>query len=402
MKRIRLWKLKRELRRALPKTLETLAEPFRYLTFVPLYDLRKSRLMRVTQGGVPQGKEIAVYLIYAPGGVQPSHMHMLSELVRAGISPIVVSNLPLSDADRASLGASAWRVIERPNVGYDFGGYRDGILSIADLLPGLDRLWILNDSAWLVDQTPSWFDEARAMGRDFVGSVSKFGIRKVDVEDHCRIKWEIDHGNRKYHLASNTWCLGPAILQDPDFMTFWKRLQIRDSKYYTVRRGEIGFSRWVIDRSFSHGTTLNVETLDVELVRLDDDELDAVTKNLLLLKERLELTRQRVLQIDKHSEEGRQARISLCLATTARHGSIVAMPFFNVTHKQPHFFKKSVLNASASTAQTALGILKLLPGQTGEMIRHEALAIAARFHGSIPEAWPDAGHRAMQNEGDGE
>ena len=399
---IRMWKLKRELRRLVPKTLETLAEPFRFLAFVPLYDLRKSRLMRVTQGVVAQGKEIAVYLIYAPGGVQASHHHMLSEMLRAGISPMVVSTLPLSDADRDSLRQLSFRVIERPNVGYDFGGYRDGILSIADLLPTLDRLWILNDSAWLVDQSPSWFDAARAMGKDFVGSVSKFGIRKVDVEDHGRITWEIDHGNRKYHLASNTWSLGPAILRDPGFVIFWKRLQIRDSKYYTVRRGEIGFSRWVIDRGFSHGTTLNVETLDLKLAALDDDELDTVTKNLLVLEERLEPTKRQVLQIDRHSEAGRQARISLCLATTARHGSIVAMPFYNLTHEQLHFFKKSVLNASASTAQTALGILQLLPRHIAEMIRLEAIAMAARIHGPIPKAVPHAGHRAMQHEDDRE
>ncbi|MFD1193907.1 rhamnan synthesis F family protein [Seohaeicola saemankumensis] len=397
---IRMWKLKRELRRLVPKTFETLAEPFRFLTFVPLYDLRKSRLMRISQGALMQSDEVAIYLIYAPQGVQASHHHMLSEMLRAGISPIVVSNLPLSDADRDSLRQQTFRVIERPNVGYDFGGYRDGILSIVDLLPRLDRLWILNDSAWLVDQSPSWFNAARALGKDFVGSVSKFGIRKVDVEDHGRITWEIDHGHRKYHLASNTWSLGPAILRDPGFMTFWKRLQIRDSKYYTVRRGEIGFSRWVIDRGFSHGTTLSVETLDVDLARLDDDELDAVTKNLLVLEERLEPTRGRVLQIDRHSEAGRRARISLCLATTARHGSIVALPFYNLTHEQLHFFKKSVLNASESTARTALGILQLLPGQTGEMIRHEALAMATRIHGPIPEAGPGTGHRAMQHEGD--
>jgi hypothetical protein len=384
MKRIRLWKLKRELRRALPKTLETLAEPFRYLTFVPLYDLRKSRLMRMTQGVVAQGKEIAIYLIYAPGGVQGSHLHMLSELVRAGISPIVVSNLPLSDTDRAALCASALRVIERPNVGYDFGGYRDGILSIADLLPSLDRLWILNDSAWLVDQTPSWFDEARAMGRDFVGSVSKFGVSKVDVEDHHQIEWAIDHPNQKFHLASNTWCLGPTVLRNPGFLTFWKRLQVRNSKYYTVRRGEIGFSRWVIDRGFSYGTTLGVDRLDRELSCLDDDELDRVTQNLLIQEDRLEPTKHAVLLIDKHSEKGRGARISLCLATTARHGGIVAMPYFNLRHKNLHFFKKSVLNASRGTAETALDILNILPGQTGAMIRGEAIAMVNRVHGPQP------------------
>ena len=388
MKRIRLWKLKRELRRALPKTLETLAEPFRYLTFVPLYDLRKSRLMRVTQGARPQGTEIAVYLIYAPGGLQPSHLHMLSELARAGISPLVVSNLPLSDADRASLGASAWRVIERPNVGYDFGGYRDGILSIADLLPTLDRLWILNDSAWLVDQTPSWFDEARAMGRDFVGSVSNYGIAKIDIQDHAEIAWRFNPAHRKFHYVSNGWCIGAAILRDPAFLRFWKRLQIRHSKQLTVRRGEIGFSQWVIRRGFSHGATLEIDRLDAELAALDPARLDEVARHLMMIDVGFEPVKAAVLALDPATETGRRARITLCLTAVARFGTIIAMPFYNQRFRRLPFFKKSVFSGSAQTVQIALDTLAILPGENGRMILSEARALA-RARGKLASPHED-------------
>ncbi|WP_375570055.1 rhamnan synthesis F family protein [Seohaeicola saemankumensis] len=376
MKRIRLWKLKRELRRALPKTLETLAEPFRYLTFVPLYDFRKSRLMRVTQGALPQGREIAVYLIFAPDGVQGSHLHMLSELARAGISPLVVSNLPLSDADRASLCACAWRVIERPNVGYDFGGYRDGILSIADLLPTLDRLWILNDSAWLVDQTPSWFDEARAMGRDFAGSVSNYGIAKIDIQDHTEIVWQFNPAHRKFHYVSNGWCIGAAILRDPAFLRFWKRLQIRHSKQLTVRRGEIGFSQWVIRRGFSHGATLEIDRLDAELAALDPARLDEVARHLMMIDVGFEPVKAAVLALDPATETGRRARITLCLTAVARFGTIIAMPFYNQRFRRLPFFKKSVFSGSPQTVQIALDTLAILPGENGHMILSEARALA--------------------------
>ena len=132
-----LWKIKRELKRAIPKTLEALAEPFRHLTFLLLYDLRKKHLMRVTEGALPPGAEIGIYLIFPNKGVLPSHLAMLGAMVAQGISPLVVSNHPLTDQDRATLAATAFRVIERPNIGYDFGGYRDAILSIAPMLPTL-------------------------------------------------------------------------------------------------------------------------------------------------------------------------------------------------------------------------------------------------------------------------
>lgn len=394
MKRIRLWKLKRELRRFGPKTLETLAEPFRHLTFVPLYDLRKARLMRITPGALTQGDEIAIYLIYAPGGVQPSHRHMLSELVRAGISPLVVSNLPLSDADRDSLRQLAFRVIERPNIGYDFGGYRDGVLSIADQLPGLKRLWILNDSAWLVDQSPSWFDSARAMGRDFVGAVSNYGIRKIDLQDHDRIVWRFDPAHRKFHYVSSSWCIGSRILSDPAFLRFWKRLQIRHSKQLTVRRGEIGFSQWVLRRGFSHGATLEIDRLDAELAALAPADLDDVARHLLMIDAGLEPVKARVLALDPATDTGRRARITLCLTAVARFGTIIAMPHYNRRFRTLPFFKKSVLSGSAQTVRLALEIIADLPGDNGQMILSEARARArdkARLAAQPADAAPSAG-----------
>jgi len=43
----------------------------------------------------------------------------------------------------------SWRVIERPNFGYDFGGYRDGILLLEAWGIAPERLLILNDSIWM-------------------------------------------------------------------------------------------------------------------------------------------------------------------------------------------------------------------------------------------------------------
>jgi hypothetical protein len=369
-----LWKIKRELKRAIPKTLETLAEPFRHLTFLPLYDLRKKRLMRVTQGALPHGPEIGIYLIFPNKGVLPSHLTMLSALVAQGISPFVVSNHPLTDQDRATLAAKAFRVIERPNIGYDFGGYRDAILSIAPMLPALRCLWILNDSAWMVDPSGSWFTQARACNTDFTGCVSNFGIRKVDMQDHARIVWDFNPANRRFHYVSSSWRIGAAILRDPAFLRFWKRLQIRDSKQLTVRRGEVGFSQWVLRHDFSHAATHEIADLPDRLATLSDHALDDVTRHLLMMDPLAQTTKDTVLATDPITAAGRQARITLCLAATARFGFVIAMPYFMLHHGQLPFFKKSVLKAAPDTVALALEIMNDLPADTGPLIRAEALA----------------------------
>lgn len=370
-----LWKIKRELKRAIPKVLETLAEPFHHLTFVPLYDLRKRRLMRVSEGALTPGAEIGIYLIFPNKGVLPSHLAMLSAMVAQGISPLVVSNHPLTDADRATLAATAFRVIERPNIGYDFGGYRDAILSIAPMLPALRCLWILNDSAWLVDPSGSWFTQARACNTDFTGCVSNYGIRKVDMQDHASIVWEFNPANRRFHYVSSSWRIGATILRDPAFLRFWKRLQIRDSKQLTVRRGEVGFSQWVLHHGFTHAATHEIADLPERLSALFDQALDDVARHLLVIDPLVQPAKDAVLTTDPTMARGRQARITLCLAATARFGFVIAMPYFILHHGQLPFFKKSVLKSAPDTVALALGIMNDLPADTGPMIRAEALAL---------------------------
>lgn len=375
MKRSRLRKLQRELIRFIPKALETLTEPFRFLIFLPLYELRKKSLIVIKDGHVPLGDEVAIYLIFPNKGVLSSHLLMLNSLVRSGVAPVVVSNLPLTDSDCRSLESSAYKVIERPNIGYDFGGYRDAILVIAALLPRLKRLWIFNDSAWLVESELNWFEAAKALEKDFVGSVSNRGVRKVDIESHPEIVWNFDSSNRKFHYVSNSWCLGRKIISDPSFLQFWKRLQIRQSKQLTVRRGEIGFSQWVIKKGFTHGATLEIDELDQELSSLSDNLLEQTARNLLMIDPADECVKRSVVELDINSVQGRLQRISLCLAAVARYGAIIAMPHYYLQHKNLPFFKKSVMSASPENARLALEIMENIPGEFGQKIRSEAKAL---------------------------
>lgn len=371
-----LWKIKRELKRATPKILETLAEPFRHLTFMPLYDLRKRRMMRVSEGALPPGPEIGIYLMFPNKGLMPSHLTMLNAMVAQGISPLIVSNHPLTDTDRATLASTAFRVIERPNIGYDFGGYRDAILSIAPMLPNLSCLWVLNDSAWLVDPSGRWFAKARACNTVFTGCVSNYGIRKVDMQDHASIVWDFNPANRRFHYVSSSWRIGAAILRDPAFLRFWKLLQIRNSKQLTVRRGEVGFSQWLLRHGFTHSATHEIDDLPKRLEALSDHDLDAVTRHLLVINPLAQQTKDDVLSTNPTTPAGRQARITLCLAATARFGFVIAMPYFILHHAELPFFKKSALKAAPNTVALALDILHDLPPETGPIIRAEATSLA--------------------------
>lgn len=140
MGNIPTWKIKRELQRMQHSGTSFFSELVRRLYFRRYYDLVTSKEIRRSNGAAPLQREVAIYLIYPGRGILASHLFMLRELQREGISPIVVSNLPLRHQDRDRLLDTATLIIERPNVGYDFGGYRDGILDIAETLPALAPL----------------------------------------------------------------------------------------------------------------------------------------------------------------------------------------------------------------------------------------------------------------------
>ncbi len=336
--------------------------------------------------------EIAIYLVFPQIGLLGSHLQMLAAIRAAGISPVVVSNLPLSDADRTALGGAAYRIIERPNIGYDFGGYRDAMLEIADLLPDLRRVWLLNDSVWLMPTTANWFDQARALGKDFTAPTSSFsilrktvfGARRFDVADCRSIRWVHSPANPNFHYASYALSIGPAILQNPAFMADWRKLDIRNDKKQTVRRGEIGLSQWVLKHGFSHGATHEIDRLDQELALLPDDLLRQTAEELVVFRNtRAAEVKQRVLASDPAQPAARADMIGMILTIVARQSSAYALAIYNHRHNGFPFLKKSPLWLSAEGPDRILRYLATLDDPVGAVVAQEAEAICvARSAGS--------------------
>ncbi len=142
-----LWKLKREFVRLAGHVAGGPTYVFQYLTATPYYDRFMAKRSKVHVGALPMSRRIGLYLIFPQNGLLRSHLRALDHLIDNGYAPLVVSNLPLGEADLSLLKSRSFRVIERVNFGYDFGGYRDGILSLAKDFPRLERLVLLNDSS---------------------------------------------------------------------------------------------------------------------------------------------------------------------------------------------------------------------------------------------------------------
>ena len=238
---IPLWKVLRELNRikdktlALPRTLASLprrlGEPRRREVY--LRDFEK--LTRRSFGAVPAVERIAVLLIFQPKGVAESVFLTLDWLRSEGYAPFVVSNAPVSDRDRELLLEGAWSLLERPNFGYDFGGYQDAIRLINRDGLSPDRLVVVNDSVWC------------PLRRDLL-SVLETAWPDADIvgllQDE-KVQHDTSGGTptKKSHIESYFYLIRGSAWRHAAFQEFWRTYQMSDYKPNTIKFGEIGFSR---------------------------------------------------------------------------------------------------------------------------------------------------------------
>lgn len=322
-------------------------------------DLYLSRFHKLHQGAVPFSPKVAIYLIFPKNGVLPTHLHSLRYMVENGYAPLVVANLPMQPQDVALLQEHAWQVLERPNFGYDFGGYRAAILQMQSLLPQLKRLVLLNDSAWFpLAGKMNWLAEAEAMGKDFVGAMeSGFVQNRGNVENYETRKWAPDRTRKNFHYGSYALSIGPGLLGSRDFLNWWKKLRISQGRHRTIRRGEIGLSQWVIRNGFSHGATKDATDLDTVFAAMDKSALRHVfdnfayfdAPNVVRTLEELE----RSPGLDNLTRQELQQFMFLAIG---KGGAAMTAPRFLIEQKNHTFLKKKMFrpNVRETAALVAL------------------------------------------------
>ena len=375
----RISKINRELKRIVTKVIKFPSFMCEYLFLNFIYDKMISTKKIVHEGIKPIVGEMAIYLVYAPHGLQKSHHDMFVQLDIENITPIVVSNLPLSTRDLNLLSEKSALVIERPNVGYDFGGYRDAILHLAPDLSKLDRLYVLNDSVWMIGGSQSWFEQVRLSDCDFVGATTHYGVNRVDPREFRNLQWEYTTKHTKFHYASYALAINKNILCDKRFINFWSTLLISNNKKRTVKRGEIGLSKWVKKNGFSHCATCKDCKLDKEIKALDNKELNDLAHQLIIPEdESLMMQLALVLQSDYNTDLGREERIQIILTAVSRQATGYVMPYFNKSKRNFPFIKKSPLRLSRSGAELTLELLKNFDNDIGRHAYSEALEIFAK------------------------
>ncbi len=213
-----------------------------------------------TPGQRPLGRKIAIFLIYQPKALLRSTLETCRTLSAKGYSVLVMSNAALSPSDHAELAPLVWRTIERPNFGYDFGGYRDGIRVLRDLRTAPEALIILNDSVWWpVFGDDTLIDRMEAGGKDVMGTI----LHQLSPR----------YGRpRPPFLESFFYWFGPRVTASAVFWRFWDRYRVSSLKYNAIHRGERLLTGALIDAGLSAAGLFTAADLIAALAKAGHDE----------------------------------------------------------------------------------------------------------------------------------
>lgn len=224
------WKIRRELETARQQLLaipERLIGPARQRRL----DSRFPGDFRVVNGVAPLGSKVAIFLVYQPRGLSASAVATCRHLCERGYSVVLVANSPISAADEQTVGRWVWRFVERPNFGYDFGGYRDGIRLLWHWSVSPECLIVMNDSVWFpLDRSETMLATMEASPAGFLGALRHVDLPDTDTE-HAGI------------FLSYFFLIKRPVLTSEVFINYWSNYVCTSNKYLTVRRGERGFSR---------------------------------------------------------------------------------------------------------------------------------------------------------------
>ncbi len=370
------YKIKRELLRVLRQPKQWPNDFLSYVGGARYYDWVLAYKAQLRHGEQDVGEKVAVFLIFPSQGLKPSHLRSLRYLAEKQYKTILVSNLALSDADLEQALPLCERFIQRPNFGYDFGGYRDGVLAALNAAVAPKRLLLLNDSTWFpIIDGADWVGDIERLDLDFSAAASNFGVPRPDPAQFKTMSFDYRTDHKRFHYCSFALAFGPRVLKDPDFRRFWKRFPLTNKKKSTVRRGEVGLTAWALRKGYTHGATFDMASLEEALFELPEDRLREAARYLIVPEdERMKTVLLETLPMLDAMPKGQC--VNLILTTIARQGVSYASAYFNIVERGFPFLKKSPIRLDPKARATTLAILDRLDGPAAIEARTEALEMA--------------------------
>ncbi|MCZ8085551.1 MAG: hypothetical protein O9289_20380 [Rhodobacteraceae bacterium] len=262
-------KFLREIKRLVRQCLDVPSALGEYLFATKYYDKVLAKKTSFTTGTHSIGDRIAIYLIFPKFGVEEKHLHALRYITGAGYCAVVVVNGRLTPTEKDQILKSCSKLIERENFGYDFGGYREGLLFIRSLTVAPKFVAILNDSCWFPSNSnANWLHEAESLNVELASALTYSGpgwVRRA-ISSHNGPHRKDNEQSRRFHHCSFAILFSRTALERPEFWRFWKNLHLSSRRARTIKWGERALSHFATQNNLTQGSTLPEDAVANELL----------------------------------------------------------------------------------------------------------------------------------------
>jgi hypothetical protein len=208
------------------------------------------RIRQVSEGRIVRKGNRHVLFTFYDRYVIPAFTDTVLEAIRRrGLNLVISTNARITPAVREALLARCSLLIERADLGRDFGGYKDGISIIQQRFGAPDRLILLNDSLF-------YFQEGLD---DFVAALDGEAdvIAMTEVFEH------------HYHLGGFALSLSGRALESRRVRKYWRKYRPIPTRRWSVHKGEVGLTRTLMKAGFKPHVLYHGARLLPHLVQLD-------------------------------------------------------------------------------------------------------------------------------------
>lgn len=222
----------------------------------------KTLIRNVHQGAAPlKSRMFALFVTYTDMPYVAEYVYRHLDFLNAsGFNVVVVSNSKkINEASLRELKQRSIAILERPNIGYDFGAYRDGILWLMQNVGSLNRILVLNDSVFgPINFKTNFINKALALNADIVGLIESMEAR--------------------YHFQSFWMLFNYSLVSSKKFLDYWKSVAYYQDKATVVERLETRLLSTFLQADFKAEALFPVDVVTKQAISNFLREIDLLSR----------------------------------------------------------------------------------------------------------------------------
>lgn len=170
-------------------------------------------------------------------------VYLLQHIAKIYSKIVLISNSTLASNDLERLDGLYTTFIQRENIGFDFGAWKDALLHEGwDALAEYDSVTLMNDTCFgPIFDFESVYQKMQTKNVDFWGLVNHKKVENTACNENISIP---------EHIQSYFLCFNADVAAAACFKKFWVSVQNENDVEFVIEKYEIRLTQYLVDNGF--------------------------------------------------------------------------------------------------------------------------------------------------------